>query len=351
MHVLLQDDSNYPFPNGFDETSNDSVCSTMARSLKQESAEDYLTVATSIDDFIRSATGIKVPDPAKAGTDEPLPNVPTRSRISSDQLLKNMKPKKKKGKRASAEVVMDNFVTENIDSILLDCLEDELPTVPLELDQSDLMSLVTTYQSCNSMNVCNSRWLRPSRPTLSAGSGEQGAGNGVPGGIGGSATKSNNSTRNHFFPSKPKRLVIYKEDLPGFKFDNDIESEKLPISKRTLAKKSSEAAKKEKDEDDDDDDDDDDEASAPAATKSSTPANTTTTTKETKTVVKKEPKDTPSPGKKGGGVRKKEGGGAVAKKSKVKSEVVKSEVVKEEVVEEEEDDNSSVASAASLTSR
>jgi len=44
------------------------------------------------------------------------------------------------------------------------------------------------------------------------------------------------SPRKSVFPSKPKRLVIYKEDLPGFKFDNDIEHEKLPVSKRFLAK-------------------------------------------------------------------------------------------------------------------
>jgi len=218
--ALAQEDPSLSFLNGLDETSNDSVTSAYIKNMKQESPpEDYVNVSSAINNFLRSSTGIPTPEANKSVKEEVLPNVPTRSRISSDQLLKNMKPKKKKIK--SADVIMDNFLMENIDSVLLDLLEDELPTVPLELNETDTLSLVTSYQTCNSMNVCNSRWLRPSRPTIA----------------GESATKPKAVKPQMLNSGKPKRLVIYKEDLPGFKFDNDIESEKLPTSRRMLAKK------------------------------------------------------------------------------------------------------------------
>merc|ERR1719458_1772794 len=33
-------------------------------------------------------------------------------------------------------------------------------------------------------------------------------------------------------PLKPKRRFLYKDDLPGFSIDSDMEAEKMPISKR-----------------------------------------------------------------------------------------------------------------------
>ncbi len=148
--------------------------------------------------------------------------VPTRSRISSEELLKTMKdkPKKKKDKLLNGNVVLDQVVADHVDAILLDCLEEELPTIPFESEERETISLLDSYQSCNSMNVCNSRWLRPSRPSV----------------LGNQKDGSTSLPRKSVFPFKPKRLVIYKEDLPGFKFDNDIETEKLPVSKRFLAK-------------------------------------------------------------------------------------------------------------------
>jgi len=70
-------------------------------------------------------------------------------------------------------------------------------------------------------------------------------------------------------PFKPKRLVIYKEDLPGFKYDNDIEAEKLPVSKRILAKSAKRGDSEEV------------EATTPTTTKKETP-------KAVKKVAKKE---------------------------------------------------------------
>merc|ERR1711902_292963 len=70
------------------------------------------------------------------------------------------------------------------------------------------LELLETFPRCTSMAVCNKRWLKPSRmeamPTSS------------------------------FAPSpiKPKRRFLYKDDLPGFSIDSDLEAEKMPISKR-----------------------------------------------------------------------------------------------------------------------
>ncbi len=253
-----------------------------------------------------------------------MPNVPTRSRISSDLLLKNMKPKKKKEKRATSnEVVMDNFVTENVDPIFLDCLEEELPTVPLELDESDVVSLVTTYELCKSMSACNKRWLKPSRPSIPGGGGEHPDSSGSTSGTKGSGPK------NHLFGNKPKRLVIYKEDLPGFKFDNDIESEKLPISKR-MAKKCEAAG------------------SVPVAT-SPTPE-TKPKIKSPKEGPRKAQKE-PKLGKKGG---KKPKEIIVAKKTKIKEEKEEDEMEvdqDDQVDQVDQEDNCSETSSASGPNR
>merc|ERR1712088_722728 len=45
-------------------------------------------------------------------------------------------------------------------------------------------------------------------------------------------------------PDKPKRVIIYKDDLPGFNLDADLEDEKLPVSKRGNAE--GETSKKKK---------------------------------------------------------------------------------------------------------
>jgi hypothetical protein len=311
------------------------LSSAFTKNPKQESSEDYINIASSIDEFIRDATGLKVNTDVK-GDPAAMPNVPTRSRISSDLLLKNMKPKKKK-KGASNEVVMDNFVTDNVDSLLLDCLEEELPTVPLELDESDVVSLVSTYQHCKSMNVCNSRWLRPSRPSIPGGGGENPS----------SSTNTASIPKHHLFTSKPKRLVIYKEDLPGFKYDNDIESEKLPISKRMAKKVESvkvETVKKEPEEDD-------------SSESTTEPATSNKSSKEDRT-PKKGPKATSGKSPKGGKSPKVTGGKSpkvkkvfVAKKTKVDVEKADTDNDDESKNVEVEDDCSEADSSASTAPR
>ena len=119
---------------------------------------------------------------------------------------------------------LDQLVADNIDPVLLDCLEDELPTVPgplLETVVTSPMDLLETYSSCKSMSVCNSRWLRPNNRESA------------------SSAKKEAKNKKGVDPSKPKRLFIYKDDLPGFNFDADMEEEKLPVSSRKKQPKES----------------------------------------------------------------------------------------------------------------
>jgi len=288
--LLFQDERDIPYPSyapflSQDETSNDSMSSsTNTRHCKRESVGDYLQIASSMDRYLRNTEGLTETDLAAAAANKPGKDrsigdkVPTRSRVSSEELLKNLKdkPKRKKDKVGSSEVILDQVVADHVDGVLLEYLEDELPTIPFVSEASEVLNMLDTYQNCNSMNVCNSRWLRPSRPS--------------------GLSSQKDGVSKHFFGSKPKRLVIYKEDLPGFKYDNDIETEKLPVSKRFLAKATNVRAVE-----------DGGKASAP----------------------KKE-----SPSTKKGGVKKEV---FIARKEKVKEE-------------SEDDDSESVASSVSTTS-
>ena len=79
--------------------------------------------------------------------------------------------KKKKRRRSSGasrnstsapEDPMDRIVASNVDAVLLDCLEDELPSVTIdeEVPGSDPMDLIREYENCNSL-VLGRRFLRP----------------------------------------------------------------------------------------------------------------------------------------------------------------------------------------------
>ena len=94
-----------------------------------------------------------------------------------------------------------------------------MPGPLLEPVLSSPLQLLETYSLCRSMKECNSRWLRPNnRESL------------------GSARKEARNKK-IFDPNKPKRIIIYKDDLPGFSHDADLEDEKLPVSKRGSTKK------------------------------------------------------------------------------------------------------------------
>ena len=199
-----------------DENSNDSFSSssTGARaSVKSESQSEIVSLARSLDTVLQDPGDLAAPDA------EPAKVPPTRSRISSEQLLspKKVKKKKKVSVDGRGYEPLDQLVADNIDPVLLDCLEDELPTVPgplLDLEE-DPMELLTSFSSCRSMAVCNARWLRPNnRDTVI------------------SSAKKDSKNKKVFDPLKPKRVIIYKDDLPGFSLDGDDEDEKLPVSKR-----------------------------------------------------------------------------------------------------------------------
>ena len=85
--------------------------------------------------------------------------------------------KKKKRRRSSGasrnstsapEDPMDRIVASNVDAVLLDCLEDELPSVTLdeEVPGSDPMDLIREYEGCTSL-VLGRRFLRPKSDCLS----------------------------------------------------------------------------------------------------------------------------------------------------------------------------------------
>jgi len=81
------------------------------------------------------------------------------------------------------------------------------------------------------MAVCNHRWLRPNNRETAG------------------STKKDPKSKKVFDPLKPKRVIIYKDDLPGFSLDGDDEDEKLPVSKRGKSRatpdvKSGEGSKK-----------------------------------------------------------------------------------------------------------
>ena len=112
---LMQDERELHYPGMLlpfqiiDETSNDSMCSIKSRGpMKRESVGDYLQMAASLDKFFRQADEL---DPMAGRSDEPAnvsiskaskertpekQTVPTRSRVSSEDLLKTKKDKQKK---------------------------------------------------------------------------------------------------------------------------------------------------------------------------------------------------------------------------------------------------------------
>jgi len=228
-YLLLEDMSEtgvtglYPFV-AHDESSNDSTFSSVSQAgkskSKSESIGEYMALAASLDRVLRQ------PDPELLTDKNELSEKPscskdvdkgknkgenavtaTRSRISSEQLLspKNKKDKTKKKKTVLGEAPMDLIVARAVDGVLLDCLEDELPTVPFDefVPGSDVMALLSDYKTCDSMSVCNSRWLRPKC-----------GGAQPPRSLAVSASKEKTRQRS---PARPK--IIYKEDS-----DADVET-------------------------------------------------------------------------------------------------------------------------------
>jgi len=228
---LMQDERELHFPHLLpflpsEENSNDSFSSGSVNSrVKSESSIEMSKLAANLDSLLQSPDELPSA-PLSPSTPAKVP--PTRSRVSSDQLLSPKKAKKKKKVSSGSEQPgvspLDQLVADNVDPVLLDCLEDELPTVPCP-PLEDPMDMLDSYSTCTSMSVCNSRWLRPNkRDSLLPVQQQQ------------REQKLENKAKKLPSPSKPKRIIIYKDDLPGFSIDSDMEAEKLPVSKRGKAK-------------------------------------------------------------------------------------------------------------------
>jgi len=224
LHNLL------PF-NPSEDNSNDSFSSGSVQSrVRSENSSDMVKLASSLDMMLQN------PEELLSTPVSPVPAKvpPTRSRVSSEQLLSPKKPKKKKKQSIDGDQKgaspLDQLVADNVDPVLLDCLEEELPTVaspPLE----NPMEMLDTYATCTSMSVCNARYLRPNKRESITPCQKD--------------IKPRPETKSKKLPSpsKPKRIIIYKDDLPGFSLDSDMEAEKLPVSKRGKAKALSDPTK------------------------------------------------------------------------------------------------------------
>jgi len=238
---LMQDERELHFPNFLpmlqsEENSNDSFSSGSVNSrVKSESSIEMSKLAASLDTLMQNPEELPC-NILSPSTPAKVP--PTRSRVSSDQLLSPKKAKKKKKLSAETDQAgvspLDQLVADNVDPVLLDCLEDELPTVSCP-SLEDPMDMLDTYSTCTSMSVCNSRWLKPNKRDSLLSSQQK-------------EPKLENKPKKLPSPSKPKRIIIYKDDLPGFSIDSDMEAEKLPVSKRGKAKAQTDNDKQEEEE-------------------------------------------------------------------------------------------------------
>ena len=169
-------------PHLIDECSNDSTFSRFSHVSDRLNPIPELDPA-SLDEFLREA------DPDLATGDlstctSPVPAASTGSTDSGDSghLRKKLKRRSSdkrhhhhhkhhrrtnKDQTVPMDDPMDRLVASNVDEVLLDCLEEELPSVTLdgELPGSEPLELVENYNLCDAMLLCSSRKTRP-RPFL-----------------------------------------------------------------------------------------------------------------------------------------------------------------------------------------
>ncbi len=146
-----------------DEASNDSTIFKKKR-LKQpptaESMTDLVMLSSSLDTFLREV------DPQLMTDVEEEHDIPQRLLTQ-----KRKKRRRSSGRHAMArqavipaEDPMDRLVASNVDPVLLDCLEDETPSVAIDDDVpgSTPFELLAGFATCDSMAKCEGagRWLR-----------------------------------------------------------------------------------------------------------------------------------------------------------------------------------------------
>ena len=138
-----------------EEQSDSSLAPHKGGKVWTESSSTFSRIAGQLDSFMREEDPMLMTDTEN----EDLP-----------PMIKNRRKKRRRsssGKSATkqlSEDPMDRMVASNVDSVLLDCLEDELPSVALdeEVPGSEPLELLATYEQCDSMAKCgNSRWTKP----------------------------------------------------------------------------------------------------------------------------------------------------------------------------------------------
>ena len=157
-----------------DECSNDSTASRFSAASASEQLDPVANSLdpASLDRFLREAD----PDLATGDVSNCTSPVPADSdkkkpkRRSSDKRHHHHHKHHRRSNKDSTfpmDDPMDRLVACNVDEVLLDCLEDELPSVTLdgELPGSEPLELVESYNECDAMALCSSRKTRP-RPFL-----------------------------------------------------------------------------------------------------------------------------------------------------------------------------------------
>jgi hypothetical protein len=169
-------------PHLIDECSNDSTFSRFSQVSDRLIPTQELDPAA-LDEFLREADSDLLTGDLSTCT-SPVPAASTGSVDSGDSghLRKKLKRRSSdkrhhhhhkhhrrtnKDQNVPMDDPMDRLVASNVDEVLLDCLEEELPSVTLdgELPGSEPLELVENYNLCDAMLLCSSRKTRP-RPFL-----------------------------------------------------------------------------------------------------------------------------------------------------------------------------------------
>ncbi|XP_059084397.1 claspin-like [Tigriopus californicus] len=145
-----------------DECSNDSTFSHVSsatnqnRKFKSESSQEYKDLSLNIELFLKQ-------DDASLAGQESDGDRPSSLTFKKKKRRSSGKHTNSASAQHSGEDPMDRIVAANVDPLLLDCLEDELPSVTIdeEIPGSEPLELLDNYETCDSMaQVCNSRWMR-----------------------------------------------------------------------------------------------------------------------------------------------------------------------------------------------
>ena len=157
-----------------DECSNDSTfsiastASAMAKAANtnprrkyiSESQEDFNRLAGDLDVLLKAEDPELIAMDVKEEQEDDRPSSLTQK--AKKKLRRSSgKSHHRSSKKASVDP-MDQTVASNVDPVLLDCLEDELPSVTLddEVPGSEPLELISNFESCNSISFGSARWKK-----------------------------------------------------------------------------------------------------------------------------------------------------------------------------------------------